>query len=885
MKSEEIKALFLEFFAERQHRVAKSASLIPDDPTLLLTGAGMVPFKPYFLGEAKPDSPRATSAQKCVRTTDIERVGRTARHLTFFEMLGNFSFGDYYKNEAIPWAWEFLTVNLKLDPERLWCSVYEDDDEAYDLWKNVVGIREERLVRLGAADNFWDMGVTGPCGPCSEILYDQGPEFGCERPDCGIECDCDRYLELWNLVFMQYDRDASGELHPLPKKNIDTGLGLERIASVLQGVKNNFETDNLRAIIDRMADIAGTGYGRDERTDVSLKIVSDHARAMTFMINDGVLPSNEERGYILRRIIRRAVRHGRLLGVEQPFLEDLCRLTADLMGPGYPELKENLAFILSIARSEEDRFGKTLKQGMTYLEEAMAHVGDPATETIPGKDVFYLHDTLGFPLELTREIAEEAGIRLNEEDYERLMQEQKERARTSRAEETFATPELEVYREILDTFGETVFTGYEKMEESAEIKAVVGEGHALPRLTEGDEGELVLDTTPFYGEMGGQVGDTGIISGEGFKFAVSDSQVPIPGLTVHRGEVLSGVVEVGLQVTAAVERERRLDIMRNHTATHLVHWALREVLGEHARQSGSLVEPERFRFDFTHFGPVTPEELARIEEMVNLQILEDHPVRGYVTTYDYAKSLGAIALFGEKYREMVRVVEVDDLSRELCGGTHSPRTGIIGSMVILSESGIGANMRRLEAITGRQAYRYRKDLERQLADVAGLLKASPKQVVARIEKVLQANRELETELAKYGRTEMAGEAERLAGEGSLRRVGDANILVGMVEERDVARMRELAELVRERLKPAVVGIVSESDGKANLVVAVSPDLVKRGVNAGGLVKEAGKLLGGGGGGKPDMAVGGGPDLAGREAALEKVTEIAAELLGGAGEVG
>ncbi len=885
MKSEEIKALFLEFFSARGHRIVKSASLIPDDPTLLLTGAGMVPFKPYFLGEVKPEFDRATSAQKCVRTTDIERVGRTARHLTCFEMLGNFSFGDYYKREAIPWAWEFLTVNLKLDPERLWCSVYEDDDEAYDIWKDVVGIRPDRLVRLGAADNFWDMGVTGPCGPCSEIIYDQGPEFGCERPECGIGCDCDRYLELWNLVFMQYDRDAEGQLHPLPKKNIDTGLGLERVASVLQGVKNNFETDNLRAIIERMAEIAGTRYGQDERTDVSLKIVSDHCRAMTFMINDGVLPSNEERGYILRRIIRRAVRHGRLLGVEQPFLADLCRLTADMMGPGYPELKENLAFILSIARSEEDRFGKTLRQGMAYLEEAVERVNDPATQTISGKDVFYLHDTLGFPLELTREIAEEKGIRLDEADFERLMQEQVERARLSRAEETFATPEKEVYREILDNFGETVFVGYEKMEERAEIKALVGGGHALPRLEEGQEGELVLDCTPFYGEMGGQVGDTGLISGDGFKFEVGDSQVPISGLTVHRGKVLSGVAEAGLQVTASVDRERRLDIMRNHTATHLVHWALREVLGAHARQSGSLVEPERFRFDFTHFAPLSPEELQRVEELVNMEILEDHPVRAYVTTFDYAKSLGAIALFGEKYRELVRVVEVDDLSRELCGGTHSPRTGIIGSLVILSESGIGANMRRLEAISGRFAYRYRKDLERRMSEVSGLLKATPKQIVPRVEKLLQTNRELEAGLAKYGRSEMVGEAERLAAHGLLRRVSDANILVGMVEEKDVARMRELAELVREKMKPAVVGIVSLSEGKANLVVAVSPDLVKRGVTAGGLVKEAGKLLGGGGGGKPDMAVGGGPDIAGREAALEKVSELAAELLGAAGDEG
>ncbi len=885
MKSEEIKALFLEFFSSRGHRVVKSASLIPDDPTLLLTGAGMVPFKPYFLGEAKAEFTRATSVQKCVRTTDIERVGRTARHLTFFEMLGNFSFGDYYKRDAIPWAWEFLTVNLGLNPERLWCSVYEDDDEAYDIWKDEVGIHPDRLVRLGEADNFWDMGVTGPCGPCSEILYDQGPEFGCERPDCGIGCDCDRYLELWNLVFMQYDRDVEGKLHPLPKKNIDTGLGLERVASVLQGVKNNYETDNLRSIIDRMAEIAGTRYGEDDRTDVSLKIVSDHSRAMTFMINDGVLPSNEERGYILRRIIRRAVRHGRLLGVEQPFLADLCELTADLMGPGYPELGENLAFILSIARSEEDRFGKTLRQGMAYLEEAMENVTDPATQTIPGKDVFYLHDTLGFPLELTREIAEEKGIRLDEPDFEKLMQEQKDRARFSRAEETYATPELEVYREILDNFGETVFVGYERMEERAEIKALVGGGHALPRLEQGEEGELILDCTPFYGEMGGQVGDTGMITGDGFKFEVSDSQVAIPGLTVHRGKVLAGVAEGDIQVTAAVDRERRLDIMRNHTATHLVHWALREVLGEHARQSGSLVEPDRFRFDFTHFGPLTPEELRSIEEMVNMQILEDHPVRAYVTTFDYAKSLGAIALFGEKYRDLVRVVEVDDLSRELCGGTHAPRTGIIGSMVIISESGIGANMRRLEAITGRQAYRYRKELERQVSEVAGLLKASPKQMIARVEKVLQANRELEAELAKYGRTEMAGEAERLAAEGSLRRTNNANILVGAVQEKDVARMRELAELVRERLKPAVVGIVSESEGKANLVVAVSPDLVKRGVTAGGLVREAGKLLGGGGGGKPDMAVGGGPDTAGREAALERVSELAAELLSAAGDEG
>ncbi len=869
LKSEEIRNRFLEFFQARQHRVVKSSSLVPDDPTLLLTNAGMVQFKPYFLGSARPDFTRATTCQKCVRTTDIEKVGHTARHLTFFEMLGNFSFGDYYKEKAIPWAWEFLTAEMGLDPERMYCSVYEEDDEAYDIWKDVVGIPQERLVRLGEKDNFWDMGTTGPCGPCSEVLYDQGEKFGCGGSGCRPGCDCDRYLELWNLVFMQYDRDAEGRLHPLPAKNIDTGLGLERLASVLQKAANNFETDTLAAVLGAAADLSGVAYGGEG--DVSLKIVADHSRAMTFLVGDGVLPSNEDRGYVLRRIIRRAVRHGRLLGIGDIFLPRMVEVVIETMGGAYPDLKQNAAFITAIVRSEEERFSQTLRTGLTYFEEAVAKLARGGDEAISGEVVFHLHDTLGFPLELTRELARERGLSLDEAGFEALMEEQRRRARTARVEEGYSATVPEVYAEILDQYGESVFTGYEKSVDRSKVVAMVKGSRVISEAAEGEEVEIVLDHTPFYGEMGGQVGDTGVIISEEGEAEVEDTVRPAPGVVSHLCRVKRGVLRAGAEVEARIDVERRDAIRRNHTATHILHWSLRQVLGEHAKQAGSLVEPRRLRFDFTHFGPLSRDEFARVEELANRKILEDLPVRAYVTTYEYATSINAIALFGEKYQDHVRVVEVDEISRELCGGTHVGRTGEIGLLVLTAESGIGANMRRLEAVTGMESYRLFRERRETLEALAAALRTEPGRVAERVGKLQLRVKELEGELRRRER----GELSALAREGlDWREEQGAHgmVLTAKAQDLDPQELRELAEHTLCARGAAAVGIVSLQGGKANMVVALGKRALEGGLNAVELVKKSGRLLGGGGGGRADMAVGGGSRTESVEEALELFLE-------------
>ncbi|MGQ9537297.1 MAG: alanine--tRNA ligase [Actinomycetota bacterium] len=871
MKSAEIRNRFLEFFQERGHRVVKSSSLIPDDPTLLITNAGMVQFKPYFLGLEKPPFTRATTCQKCVRTTDIEKVGHTARHLTFFEMLGNFSFGDYYKREAIPWAWEFLVEVMGLDPGRMYCSVFREDDEAYEIWRDEVGIPEERLVRLGEEDNFWDMGTTGPCGPCSEIIYDQGEEFGCGKPDCRVGCDCDRYLELWNLVFMQYERDEKGELHPLPSKNIDTGLGLERLASVLQGVPNNFETDTLAAVLQAVSSLSGVRYGAGESSDVSLKIVADHSRAFTFMVGDGILPSNEDRGYILRRLIRRAVRHGRLLGIDRIFLPDLVDVVVETMGEAYPELVKNRAFISSIVRSEEERFTQTLRTGLTYFQKAVEEVRAGGGDTIPGEVAFHLHDTLGFPLELTRELSREEGLSLDEERFAVLMEEQRERARAARVEEGYAAQVQEIYGEVLDNYGETLFTGYETLYERARLLAVVREGRAVPEAAEGEEVEFFLDRTPFYGEKGGQVGDRGVIRSASGEAEVADTYHPAQGLTSHRVKVRRGSFTVGDAVEAEVDRDRRAAIRRNHTATHLLHYALRQVLGEHAKQAGSLVEPHRLRFDFTHYAPLTREELLRVEELVNSIIVEDYPVRAFMTTYDYALSLDAVALFGEKYGEYVRVVEVDEISRELCGGTHVDRTGEIGLLVVVSEGGIGANMRRIEAFTGTAAYRFFRRRMDILDSLASTLRTDVDRLPERVGRLRDRLRELENELKKREREEVSSLADG-SGAWHEEEVDGRRLLWAEVPGLDPQGLRELAERTLARRGAAAVAIASVREDRVGLVVNLSRELVGAGLSAVDLVRKGASFLGGGGGGRPDMAVGGGSRLDGGAEALRAVTE-------------
>lgn len=872
MKSDGIRTRFLEYFQSREHRLIKSSSLIPDDPTLLVTNAGMVQFKPYFLGNVRPEFARATSCQKCVRTTDIERVGHTARHLTFFEMLGNFSFGDYYKKEAIPWGWDFLTSVMGLAPDRMYCSVFEEDDEAYEIWRDVVGIPEQRLVRLGAEDNFWDMGATGPCGPCSEILYDQGEEFGCGRPDCRAGCDCDRYLELWNLVFMQYNRDERGELAPLPSQNIDTGLGLERLASVMQGASNNFETDTLAAILHAAAELGGVDYGRDGESDISLKIVADHARAVTFLVGDGVLPSNEDRGYILRRLIRRAIRHGRLLGITDIFLPRMVKVVVETMGSAYPDLKQNSAFITSIVRSEEERFSQTLRSGLVYLEEAVSDLEERGDDKLPGDVVFHLHDTLGFPLDLTRELARERGMELDEARFEHLMEEQRERARSARMEEGYTAQVQEIYAEILDNYGESRFTGYETASDKAKVVAVVKEGHAVAMAVQGEEVEVFLDRTPFYGEMGGQVGDTGRIASAACEAEVMETSHPTRGLTSHRCRIVSGALEVGHDVEAAVDAERRNATRRNHTATHIVHWALGQVLGEHAKQAGSLVDPRRLRFDFTHFQPLSREELAEVEELANRKVIEDLPVRAYVTTYEYATSINAVALFGEKYEDYVRVVEVDEISRELCGGTHVGRTGEIGLLVITGESGIGANMRRIEALTGMEAYAFFRQRREMMDNMAAALNVEAAKLPERMERLQRRIKELEADLKRRGREEMAS----LAGSGvaweESEAAGGIRVVTAVVEDLDTQSLRELAERTLAARSAGVVGIATVHGGKANVVVALSGGVVEAGMDAVELARKAGRLLGGGGGGRTDMAVGGGSDTERLNEALALVAD-------------
>lgn len=878
MKSEEIRERFLEYFRGKEHRVIKSSSLIPDDPTLLLTNAGMNQFKPYFLGTAKPEYLRAASCQKCVRTTDIEKVGYTARHLTFFEMLGNFSFGDYYKEEAILWAWEFLSGEMGLDKGRIYCSVFFDDDEAYNIWLDRVGVPEESLVRLGEDENFWKMGPTGPCGPCSEILYDLGEEFSCGKPGCKPGCDCDRYLELWNLVFMQYDRDESGELHPLPSKNIDTGLGLERLASVLQGVANNFETDTLFQVIKAGSDLAGVGYGDNKDSDISLKIVADHTRAVTFMAGDGILPSNEDRGYILRRLIRRAVRHGRLLGIMETFLPRIVDVVVDAMGDAYPDLKQNHAFITSIVRSEEERFTQTLRSGLVYFEEAIGKLKTSGGDTLPGEVIFHLHDTLGFPLELTRELSRERGLLLDEQGFDELMREQKERARAARVQEGFSPQVQEIYAEILDNYGETNFTGYETLNERAKVTAVVAGERAVAQAEQGEEVEVFLDRTPFYGEMGGQVGDTGRISWASGEAEVEDAFRPARDLISHRARITKGVLKPGESVEVEVDAERRDAIRRNHTATHIIHWALRQVLGDHAKQAGSLVEPQRLRFDFTHFAPMTRDEMARVEELCNRKIIEDLPVRAYITTFEYARSINAVALFGEKYEDYVRVVEVDEISRELCGGTHVGRTGEIGQVVITAESGIGANMRRIEALTGMEAYRFHRRRQEMIDSLAAALKTEPGRLQERVDKVLQRVKELEAELKRRDREI----ADSLAGGGiewkEVKLAGGEKMLTAAVDDFKPQDLRELAESALAKHDAGVVGIVTVHEGKANMAVAASRKLVDKGLDAVDLIRKAGKLLGGGGGGRPDMAVGGGSNVSNIKEALLVVEREAGSVL-------
>jgi alanyl-tRNA synthetase len=852
----------LEFFASKQHLVLPSASLVPeDDPTLLLVGAGMAPFKPFFTGKIKPPHPRISTCQKCVRTGDIENVGRTARHHTFFEMLGNFSFGDYFKREAINWAWEFLTEVIHLPKEKLWITIHTEDDEAEAIWRDEIGIPAERIVRL--EDNFWEIGP-GPCGPCSEIHIDLGEERGCGKETCAVGCNCDRYLEIWNLVFTQFDRDEAGNYTPLAKKNIDTGAGLERIASVLQNQPSNFETDLLFPIIEYTKGIAHVAYGADKKTDVSLKVIADHGRSMTILIGDGVLPSNEGRGYILRRIMRRAMRHGKLLGVDKPFMTGIVDVAIDIFAEPYPELMEKRDFIKKIVELEEKRFQETLDQGtqilVQYVEEAKAK----GQTVLGGEAVFKLYDTYGFPLELTQEIAEEQALEIDLAGFKAAMADQRERARAARAEnERLALPDLSrvITQEIK----------YDPDITETTIVALIKGSGIVEEIDDGEEGKIVLAASPFYAESGGQVGDSGQITTDTGVAEVQTAKRLPDGTIYHVIQVTGGTLRKGEKATVGIDPARRQATARNHTATHLLQQALRRILGEHVNQAGSLVESERLRFDFSHFSALSAEEIRAVEDAVNEVIFAGLSVQVTETSRDEAKNMGAIALFGEKYGEKVRVVKIGDYSIELCGGTHLHSTAEAGLFKIVSESGVAAGVRRIEAVTGYAALTYLNDRDALLSEAASLLKAQPTDVPGRIETCLQRIKALEKEITAMQTQLAKGSVDELVA--NAREIGGAKVVIGAVQAGDMEDLRKVADLVKDKLGSGIIVLGCTAGEKVNFVVMVTPDLVKAGFHAGNIVKEVAKTAGGGGGGRPDMAQAGGKDPAKMSEALDKAAII------------
>ena len=870
MDSNQIRKEFLAFFAERGHERVPSASLVPNDPTLLLTNAGMNQFKPYFLGEQSPPYQRAMSIQKCFRTTDIDEVGKTTRHLTFFEMLGNFSFGDYFKEKACPWAWELVTEGFGLDVEHLWVTIFETDDEAYEIWRDVVGVRENRILRWNKAENFWSMGIAGPCGPCSEIYADRGERFG-EASEVGPQGNAERYVEIWNLVFMQNECNAALDpVTELPKKNIDTGAGVERLAIVLQDVDSIYETDTLAAMIDRAAELTNKTYGSDDATDKGLRVLADHGRSLSFLIADGVLPSNEERGYVLRRVMRRAVRHARLLGRDDEILSPLVETAIDLMGDAYPELTQRRDFILDVAAREEERFSTTLRQGLTLLEQEL----QSAQGSLAGDVAFKLHDTFGFPIDLTNEIAAEAGLSVDEGRFGELMTQQRERARAARkgGEQEVASHAAEVVRE---EHGPTEFDGYEHLTGTAKILAIVSGTNGVAAASEGDEVDLVLDRTVLYAEGGGQVGDRGSIKGPSFEAQVVDTHRLVEGLTGHRVRITAGELSAGDEIELLVDPRWRTGAERAHTATHILHWILRDRLGDHARQAGSLVEPGRLRFDFHHFEALGQPQFSDIAAELQERVATDDHVRAFETSYDFAKSIGAMAIFGEKYGDFVRVVEVGEYSKELCGGTHVPHTSQIGVAILTSEGSVGANLRRMEALVGAEGLAYLEKRAKALEEVAGMLKAKPDEVTAKVERLLALQKEMERKLAQVERGSAEAEATDLV---AAAVDVDGSRLVVARRDIGIDALRALAQTLKGKLGSGVVVLGTGGEGKANLVAGVTKDLTEKGIAARDLLAPGAALLGGGAGGKPDLAISGGPSTDKLEQALEAVARAAKDAL-------
>ncbi len=861
LTGDQIRELFLEFFEKKGHKILPSASLIPDDPQLMFTVAGMVPFKPIFWGKVEPVYTRVATCQKCLRTTDIENVGRTPRHHTFFEMLGNFSFGDYFKEEAIAWAWEFVTEVLGVPEEKLWVSVYEEDEEAYRIWNEKIGVPSEKIVRMGKEDNFWGpAGPTGPCGPDTEIFYDTGRIEGCpEDEPCTPANTEGRYVEIWNLVFTEFYQDEEGRLHPLPRKNIDTGAGLERIAAMMQGVYSNFETDLFKPILNRISDLLGVEYGKSQRTDVSLRVIADHIRAITFVIADGVFPSNEGRGYVLRRIIRRALRHGALLGKDEPFLYRIVDSVVEKMGKVYPEIVRKKPLIEEVLRGEEERFLETLSQGMRLLEKLMEK------GRISGEEAFVLYDTYGFPLDLTIEIARERGIEVDVKGFEEKMEEQRKRARTALGEVEYARRE-EIYERLLNEVN-VEFTGYEKIEDEALVIHLIKDGTFVEDLIEGEEGIVITDRTPFYAEKGGQVSDTGYILWDGGKAKVVDVRSPVEGLIAHEIKVITGKLTRGARVSLSVDSDRRKAIMRNHTATHLLHAALREILGEHVRQAGSLVAPDRLRFDFTHYKALNEDEIEEIENLVNSKILDALPVRVELKSYDEAVREGAIALFQEKYGDMVRVVKIGDFSEELCGGTHVSNTGEIGMFKIVSEESVSAGVRRITAVTGFESLNYTRSLEKILENLRNLIDAPREGMVQRFKGLVERVKKLEKKVKQLQMTQLSRSVEAVR-----RKAGDVDFVYLKLEGVSGDVLRNTADTLMGKLKSGVAVVFNVDGEKVTFVVKVSKDLTDR-FKAVDIARRLGKILGGGGGGREDFAQAGGRDPEKIEEALKELERI------------
>ncbi|MFH1032248.1 MAG: alanine--tRNA ligase [Chloroflexota bacterium] len=865
MTGDELRSAYLSFFESKGHKIIPSSSLIPyGDPTLLLTSAGMVQFKPYFLGEQVPPNPRLASCQKCFRTTDIESVGDPT-HLTFFEMLGNFSIGDYFKKEAIGWAWEFVRERLKLPEDRLWITIYLDDEEAFQYWREL-GVAEDRIMRMGEASNFWGpAGDSGPCGPCSEIHYDFGEEFGCHQPDCGPGCRCGRFSEIWNLVFTQYNQDKDGHRTPLPRPNIDTGMGLERTAAIVQGKTTVYETDLFTPLLNLIAKLSGKKYGADEPTNHAIRVVAEHSRGIAFLIADGVLPGNEGRGYVLRRLLRRGALFGRRLGLDKPFLAETAKVTINQMGHTYPELKQRQDFVLKVIQLEETRFDETLSTGLELMENIMAK--PKIGKEISGEDAFRLYDTYGFPVELTKEIAAGRGFSVDLDGFEKEMEKQRERARATKK---FGLAEKEAELKGLEVPA-TKFTGYHNLGQKTSILDILVDGGSVETIKEGQEAGLILESTPFYGEMGGQVGDTGEIRGSFGRFVVTNTIRPQPDIIVHQGKIAEGSLTVGDEVTAEVDNERRLDIARNHTATHLLQAALRQVLGEHIQQKGSLVTPDRLRFDFSHLIGMTREEIEKVNQFVNERIRQDLKVSDEEVPYKQAIAEGVIALFEEKYGDTVRAVKVGSpaVSAELCGGTHLSSTGEIGFFHIVSESSIGSGLRRIEAVTGRGVENYIKESFSDLEKIAGLLEAKPEEAVDKAASVM-------TELKDERKQTLSLERElsrRIAESLTVEEVKGVKLIVARVPSFRIDALREMSDLLREKLTSVIVVLGTVYEERPLFLATVTPDLVAKGYNAGDIVKKVAKVTGGGGGGKPAMAQAGGKDKSKLDEALRLVKTL------------